>query len=172
MLSHPLRDRLLFEYQDEASPSQVARRTGERLNVVSYHTRVLARHGYLELVRTERRKGATARFYRSSVNQVVEGAEWASLPAAVRRALIRESIATVTGAARSATLSGGFDGEYAHLTRSLLKLDEQGVAEAERVLRGVVDELAAIEAASLRLRGTTHRTYEVVIMGFETAAGA
>jgi DNA-binding transcriptional ArsR family regulator len=70
LLAHPLRDRLLFEYQgDPTSPSKVARRLGESVSLVSYHTDVLARNGCLELVRTERRRGAIEHFYRAIVAQ-------------------------------------------------------------------------------------------------------
>src|SRR5262245_55677502 len=110
LLAHALRDRLLFAYQfGPASPSDLARRTGEPLNLVSYHTRVLLRHGWLELVRTEQRRGGTASVYRATAPGFIEDDEWRRLPLQRRRALIRSLIAVASEEARRAARAGGFD---------------------------------------------------------------
>src|SRR3954471_12700053 len=94
LLAHPLRDRVLYEYQHEPTlPSEVARRIGRPLNLVSYHTRVLLRHGCLELVRVERRRGAPTHFYRAVVDQFLEDEEWVSLSVTRRRNLALSTLA-------------------------------------------------------------------------------
>src|SRR3954453_3614820 len=93
VLAHPLRDRVLFEYQGApAAPSEVAGRLGRPLNLVSYHTGVLVRLGCLELVRTERRRGGLTRVYRSTVGQILDPGAWIALPLPLRRALVLRTL--------------------------------------------------------------------------------
>jgi len=76
MVAHPLRQRLIVGYTVEpTSPSRLAAALGERVNVVSYHTGVLLRAACIELVRTERRRGATEHFYRATAPGVIEDHE-------------------------------------------------------------------------------------------------
>lgn len=166
VLAHPLRDRILFEYQGTpACASEVAHRVGRPLNVVSYHTRVLVRHGCLELVRTERRRGALARYYRATVTQLIEDEAWADLTVARRRHLALDTLARVATEARHVALAGGFDGAGWHLSRSPVELDEQGVIAASRLLRRTLDEVTDI-AAHARRRGGRRGEYVVEILGF------
>lgn len=167
LLAHPLRDRLLFEYRgDGSTPSEVARRTGEPLNRVSYHTAMLLRHGCVELVRVERRRGAVTRVYRTTSMAVIDGDDWLNTPLATRRALMRGLAATVGERAHAAALAGGFDLEHAHLSRSPLRLDEAGAEEVAEILRQALVELARAQVRSER-RGLPARPVEVVMMAFE-----
>jgi DNA-binding transcriptional ArsR family regulator len=166
LLAHALRDRLLAAYQlGPASPSDLARRTGEPLNLVSYHTRVLLRHGWLELVRTERRRGGTARLYRATAPGFIEDDEWQRLPLQRRRALIRSLVAVASDEARRAALSGGFDARDAHISRWPVRLDEAGAADVAELLHRMVEELTRIQARSSARAGATAHV-EVVLMGF------
>jgi DNA-binding transcriptional ArsR family regulator len=174
LLAHPLRHRLLLEYSlGPRSPAQVARTLGEPLNLVSYHTAILFRRGYLELVATERRRGALARFYRTTVATIIEDHEWAALPGELRRALATGTLEQATGEARRAAIDGGFDAAPAHLSRSPLELDEQGRAAVALCLREALAELGAIVAASReRDDAGARQPYEVVMLAFEPAARA
>lgn len=49
----------------EASPKELAFELGEKLGNVSYHVRILARLGLIELVRETPRRGAVEHHYRS-----------------------------------------------------------------------------------------------------------
>src|SRR4051812_47688135 len=116
-LAHPLRHRLLFEYQGEgASPSQAARRLAERLNLVSYHTRVLLRHGCVELIGTEQRRGATEHFYRATVPSGIDDARWERVPLPVRRAMIARTLSLMWRDVRRARIAGGFDDAHVHVS--------------------------------------------------------
>lgn len=70
-LSHPLRRRIMRtmpEDADEAvSPRELSRRLEVPLPHLSYHVRVLAGAEAIALTRTERVKGATQHFYRSTL---------------------------------------------------------------------------------------------------------
>src|SRR5918998_2436048 len=66
-LGHPLRARILSVLDSsEASPKELAAQLGEKLGNVSYHVRILARLGLIELVRETPRRGAVEHHYRSS----------------------------------------------------------------------------------------------------------
>jgi DNA-binding transcriptional ArsR family regulator len=65
-ISHPLRVEILGRFTGEStqrSPSELAAMLGESLNLVSYHVRLLEKHGALKVVRTEPRRGALEHFY-------------------------------------------------------------------------------------------------------------
>jgi DNA-binding transcriptional ArsR family regulator len=167
LLTHPLRHRLLLEYSSgPENPAQIAHRLGEPLNLVSYHTGVLARHGFIELVRTERRRGALTHFYRSDAATVIEAEQWGALAGSLRRSLALGTLAQATEDARQAAHGGGFDDSEAHLSRSPLELDDEGVLEVADRLRETLDELARI-AAACRERSARRAPCEIVLMGFE-----
>lgn len=74
-LGHPMRRRILRELLDapgEVSPRELADELSEQLSALSYHVRVLAECGAVELVRTEQIRGSTQHFYRAVVK-----ANWA-----------------------------------------------------------------------------------------------
>lgn len=165
--ANPLRNRLLFEYQGEpVSPSRLARRLGEPLNLVSYHTSVLARRGCLELVHTERRRGATEHFYRSIVPLGIEDEEWLEIAPALRRSLVLGTLSVVTDESRGAAFEGSFDEARAHMSRTLLDLDDQAVGEMARLLRGVLDDVERIQAESRERAGPDRKPYELVMLHF------
>jgi DNA-binding transcriptional ArsR family regulator len=69
-LGHPMRRRILREMlgtNGEISPRELAITLSEQLSALSYHVRVLAECGAIELVRTERIRGSTQHFYRPAV---------------------------------------------------------------------------------------------------------
>src|SRR5215211_7203009 len=104
-LEHPLRLELFFRFhRGESSPGEIARELAEPLSLVAYHTKVLRDLGCIELVRTERRRGAIAHFYRSIVDPVIDDADWVRLPAKQRRALTLTSIDRIVRWARRGAL--------------------------------------------------------------------
>lgn len=166
LLSHPLRQRLLFEYAEPTSPSKAARRLRQPVNLVSYHTNVLRRRGWIELVRTERRRGAIEHFYSSTTKPMIEDAEWASLSRRLRRAIVLGTVSATADAVRAAALTGGFDRERAHLSRCLLELDEQGVDEAAAALREAIDSLERISSTARERAPDGCDRHELVIQFF------
>ena len=166
LMAHPLRHRLLFEYVEPSSPSKVARRLGERVNLVSYHTNVLLDYGWIELVRTAPRRGATEHFYRSVRAPYVEDDDWANLSHGVRRSIVLGTLAITSHHARAAALHGGFDAASAHLSWSPLDLDEIGVAETASTLRDVIDRLQEIAAAARERSPVGCERHEVVVQYF------
>jgi hypothetical protein len=172
MLKHPLRQRLLFEYAGAVvSPSKLAARVCEPLNVVSYHTQVLHRAGCLELVRSERRRGATEHYYRAATPRQFGDDAWAVLSVPVRRSLVRSTLDAGWREARDALASGGMDAAETHVSRSFLTLDGEARDRLSAVLRDAFEAAEEIEAASLARGAPGAVPYELVIMGFARVSG-
>jgi hypothetical protein len=166
VLAHQLRNHVLFEYQGEpASPSEVARRIGQPVNLVSYHTGVLLRHGCIELVRTGRRRGAQVSYYRATVSQFIEDASWVSLSVTRRRHLALNTLAQAADEAHQSALAGAFDAPPAHLSRTPLELDDEGVQAVSRLLRRTFDQITSIEE-SARQRSDDRRPHMLVMLAF------
>jgi hypothetical protein len=172
MLKHPLRQRLLFEYAGAVvSPSKVAARMHQPLNVVSYHTQVLHRAGCLELVRAERRRGATEHYYRAATARQFGDDAWGVLSVAVRRSLVRSTLDAGWREAREALASGGMDAADAHVSRSFLTLDGEARDRLSAALRDAFEAAKEIEAASLARGATGAVPYELVVMSFARVSG-
>lgn len=74
-LGHPVRRQILRALsggEQPASPRQVSAQLDETLSNVSYHFRVLAETGVIELVSTRPVRGSTEHFYGTSID-----ADWA-----------------------------------------------------------------------------------------------
>lgn len=172
-LRHPMRQRLLYAYYAaETSPSELARRWSEPLNRVAYHTNVLVSQGFVELVRTERRRGATRRWFRSVLPLAVDGNDWEALPIVIRRALVLEVLEVANTRARRAALGGGFDSREVQLTRSPLLLDDDGIEAVADLLRTAFVQLETIISDATIRDAPTRTDYDVVMLAYERPANA
>jgi DNA-binding transcriptional ArsR family regulator len=166
-LSHPLRARILERLERQtASPSDLATGLAAPLGNVSYHVRILADAGLIELVRTTRRRGATQHHYRAvtAVTPASPGELSDQTPPARgervapeqvtvtrrsaaqgargddRSGLAQDSLRETVEEIRDRVRATGADpvsGAAAHVTRTPLVLDELGWEE----LLGAVERL-------------------------------
>ena len=84
-MAHPMRGRILAALDgQELSPVELARELDASLGVVSYHVRVLAEAGAVELARTTARRGAIQHHYRLSATGAVTGSLLLSKASAAR----------------------------------------------------------------------------------------
>jgi hypothetical protein len=161
------RQLLLFEYREEdATPSKVARKLGLPLNLVSYHTNVLARAGCIELVGTRRVRGAVEHTYRTVDGSPISDHEWASLRPKVRRALSRLLVEALSRDAFRSLDGGGMDRATTHLTRNRVLLDAQGRDELSALLRSTVEAVERIQA-SARERAGELEAVAVQLLAFD-----
>lgn len=166
--THLLRNRVLAEFQrGPTAPSDVARRLGISLNLVSYHTHVLRRHGYLELVDTERRRGARTRRYRAAMTPIIDDDAWQALGVTQRRDLALSALEQIAMEAREAVRAGAFEIEQAHLSRSPVELDFEGRAAVGVVLRDAFERVTRIAAAAASSREDGGRSHRVAMLAFE-----
>jgi DNA-binding transcriptional ArsR family regulator len=105
-MAHPMRGRILGALDGrELSPVEIARELSASLGVVSYHMRVLADAGLVELARTTARRGAIQHHYRLRDGAAVTGSIALSAKDADR--LAAELRKVVDRARREAKASGG-----------------------------------------------------------------
>ena len=104
--AHPLRARILAALEDgERSPVELARDLGASLGVASYHVRVLAEAGLVELARTTPRRGAIQHHYRLAA--AAGTAARIALTAERAARLVRDLRDVVERARREAAGEGG-----------------------------------------------------------------
>lgn len=172
-LAHPLRIRILaiLEERELASPNELSDLLGVSLGVMSYHVRRLHALGFLELVKRTPRRGAIEHHYRAKARPKVSDEGWAETPSIVKRAMVGASLEQVSGYVNAAAAKGGFDNADAHLSRSVITLDEQGwkdlAAELAKTL-ATIEKIEAQSAARLRRAGDEEeRSAGIVLMMFE-----
>jgi DNA-binding transcriptional ArsR family regulator len=171
-ISHPLRHRLLGLLDDRtASPNELARELGLPLGRVSYHIRLLADLGAIELVRTEPRRGALEHFYRAVTRGWFSEEDWARLPRAARRGIVGQSLQRIFSDVTAAVDAGGFDGPASQVKRTSLELDERGLEEVSEVLASAAAQVDRINAESAdRRAGAEGVATEVALLHFERSS--
>jgi DNA-binding transcriptional ArsR family regulator len=149
-LNHQLRRDVLEQFIEhgEASPNEVAKRLGAPLSTISYHVHILRDLECIELVRTEPRRGAVEHFYRSSLEILLDDAQWSRLPLAMRRQLAGQTIGDLIQEMATAARDGGFDDEAAQVARLPLRLDDAGWTELSALVSTTLEEAAAIQSRS------------------------
>ena len=152
--SHRLRVQILQRLDEvgEASPREIADALGEPVGNVSYHVRILRDFGCVELIRTEPRRGALAHFYRATVSPWLDDEQWAGLPPGFRRETLSQTLSEAVERASAASREGGFDTPEAHVSRAILALDAQGLAEITALLDETLAAVRRIAAESARGR--------------------
>jgi DNA-binding transcriptional ArsR family regulator len=167
-IGHPLRLRLLTIFNERvASPSDLAAELGEPIGNVSYHTRILARLGCVELVKTKQVRGAVEHYYRAVVRPVFSDQDWAGLPKSIRTSLAGAVLAEIADDVGAAATEGGFDREEVHLARTPVVLDQRGWQELNELLQEVGDkalDIQAESAARLQSDGATDSEAAVLVL--------
>ena len=150
-LAHPLRVRILsiLETRDIASPNEMAEELGVSLGVMSYHVRRLHALGFLELVKRTPRRGAIEHHYRAKARPHVTDEGWAETPSIVKRAMVGASLQQITGFINAAASQGGFDRGDAHLSRTVVALDEQGWRELAGDLARLMERVDQLQDEAL-----------------------
>jgi hypothetical protein len=110
--------------------------------------RLLRDLGYLELTRTEPRRGAVAHFYRATQLPFIEDEEWEALPVALRRGMARLTFRSIFGEASAAGGLGGFDATGMGVARVPLELDVAGQADLTQAVFALMRRAADIQAES------------------------
>jgi DNA-binding transcriptional ArsR family regulator len=174
-IGHPLRLRLLTIFNERvASPSDLAAELGEPIGNVSYHTRILARLGCVELVKTKQVRGAVEHYYRAVVRPVFSDDDWAELPLSIRKSLAGAVLTEIADDMGAAANAGGFDRDDVHLSRTVVTLDTRGWQDLNEALQQVAERALEIQAeSSARLSSDGASDSEpaaVVLMLFEPSA--
>jgi len=150
VVQHPIRvDALQILTEREASAAEIARLIGEDMKKVGNHIKALAEHGCIELVRTEKKRGAEEHFYRASLRPYIGDAEWAQLSPEARHQISALMFQAIVAEALASFRAGKFDSRLdRHVSWQPLKLDEQGWNDLMRELRESLERIDAIRVAS------------------------
>ena len=126
-LGHPLRTHVLAILNERtASPTELADELGEGLSQVAYHVKVLLECDYIELVKTEPRRGAVEHFYRAVGRALLPPDAWDSLPPSIQHGIAMGVFQEIFDDASGALKEGTFQGRSgSHVSWTPLVLDEQ-----------------------------------------------
>jgi DNA-binding transcriptional ArsR family regulator len=173
-LAHPSRVHALHILnQRVASPKELANEVGTSVGKMAYHVRELDKAGYIELVSTEPRRGATEHFYRAIKRAVFSDEEWAQVPEPVRNSIVGMELGATGKLISESIRSGSFerrDNRHHSLHEGMV--DEQGWDEAMALLEETMEKLSEIQAVSAERRIESEEAgipIAVSLIGFERA---
>jgi DNA-binding transcriptional ArsR family regulator len=155
-MSHPTRVHALSILAERvASPREIARELNEPLNNVTYHVNQLRDLGCVELVKTERAHGGRVleHFYRSSRRMYFDNDAWDVLSAKEKLGVVGAIVKMISQDIAAAMAAGTFFGDgNGHISRSPMRVDQEGWREVGDLLTRTTAELVDIEA---RIAGRT-----------------
>lgn len=147
VLSHPLRFKILVGMNTPArrlSPSEFSQENGEELSNVSYHFRVLAKAGCIEVVETVPRRGAQEHIYEPIRRAMAWTREWEALGPFVRQHVAASALAPAIEKLGESIDEGSFDKrDDSHLSWDTLYVDDQGWVELHAMFREHLEDLLA-----------------------------
>ena len=171
-LSHPLRVHILDALSEaSASPSDLAREVGLSVNYVAYHVKELEKLGYIELVKTEPRRGTVEHYYRAKRLFLLDDSEWERLPEAIKRSVSADIFSSVIDDVKEALEAETFDARNGHQSRTRLRVDEEGWRQLTATLEKTLNHILALQAECaerLEASGEDGIPVAVSITGFET----
>jgi DNA-binding transcriptional ArsR family regulator len=171
-LAHPLRIRILAMLEEQpASPVQLTQKLDATLGTVAYHVRTLHQLGLVELVDTRQRRGATEHYYRAREHPRFTDDAWEALGPVAKQRMLSATLRQIGEYASGSAAAGGFDRKDAHITRTALRLDEQGWRRLADAIKKWLREVERIEESAQKRLGAKEHAGEInaglVMMLFE-----
>ncbi len=154
-----------------SSAKEIAADLDEPIQNVSYHIEQLLKWDCLELAFSRKRRAATENFYKATVPARVSAVAWKRLPKKDRLKLRVDLIAQMSQEIGCAASTGSLDTTTNHISRTVLRLDQQGLGEVTDRLAETLEEIEEIKArAAIRLgqSGETSIDTRVNIIQFES----
>lgn len=147
VLAHPIRMKILKQAQlREISAKEASRDLGEPIGKVSYHVRVLADAGMLELTRQTPRRGAIESHYRATIVMDLDEETWTAVGDHGRRLMLAAAAREWSADLLGAVEAGGFELDEALLANAHFCADDQGLAELREAMDAHYARLLEIEA--------------------------
>jgi predicted ArsR family transcriptional regulator len=157
--------------QRTASPTEIADELGVPLGNVAYHVRQLAALKLIRLVKRTPRRGAVEHHYKVDGRPQISDESWDQVPEIVKQAMVGATLGQIGQRVNAAAAAGGFSRPEAHLNRTQLVLDPQGIEAVAKELRATVERIDRIaEASAKRLTESDHAGEQratVAMMFFE-----
>lgn len=176
-LAHPLRVQILEVLNErQASPNELMEILDYPLGNVAYHTRVLEKCGCIELVATERRRGAIEHYFRAKPRSYIGHQDWRKVPRSVRNEVSGASLEAFIDRVIDGLEAGTIDDrEETTLSWTTMAVDELGWSQATEVLEEAMARLQAVhEQSRKRLEITDEEPITIVtgVAAFEAAGSA
>ncbi len=173
-LAHPMRVEILQILNErEASPSDLAQMTKQRLGSVAYHTRVLEDCGCIELVGTAQRRGATEHYFRAKPRSFIGHQDWRRVPRSVRGGVSEASLRCFVERIIEAIEAGKLDDrDDTTLSWMSLAVDEIGWVQVAEILEEAMAKLQRVHSQSrerLEIGGGKALSMVVGLAAFEAA---
>lgn len=150
VLAHPIRLKILKQAQlGEVSAKEASRDLREPIGKVSYHVRVLADTGLLEVVRQTPRRGAIETHYRAAFSMNIDDETWSAFDEELRRPLLAAAVQEWSADMLQAVEAGGFELDEALAANAHFATDETGLAELREAVDAHYVRLLEIEAGIL-----------------------
>lgn len=147
VLAHPLRLKLLrLASRGDVSAKEASAALDEPIAKVSYHVRVLADAGLIELVRQTPRRGAIETHYRAAVLLDFDDETLAAMSVEQRLKLTVAALQDWSADMLRAVEVGGFELDDALAINAHFEADAQGVADIRRAIDDHYERLLEIEA--------------------------
>ncbi|MBS1886647.1 MAG: helix-turn-helix transcriptional regulator, partial [Actinobacteria bacterium] len=149
-LAHPTRVMILEALQGRtASPTELARRFGESLGVISYHATALLEVECLEQVRTRPKRGTIEHFYTARPRSFIGHQDWRRAPRSVRGGVTDAALRTFVEKVGEAIDADTIDSrEDTTLNWMPMTVDERGWQEVAEILDRALRELMEAAAAA------------------------
>jgi hypothetical protein len=174
VLAHPGRWHALdILNQRVASPKELAFEIGMEVGLMSYHVNQLKKKGFVELVDTAPRRGATEHFYKATKRAFFTDSEWAKVPEIIRTTIVGNQFTKTIELLAGALESGSFEarGDRHHtLCESIV--DEQGWVDTMDLLAQTLERMIEIQGESAERRigaDAPGIPMAVSVIGFEKA---
>ncbi|HYP54965.1 MAG TPA: winged helix-turn-helix domain-containing protein [Solirubrobacterales bacterium] len=175
-LSHETRAHALTVFTERpASTKEIAAELKKSVSSVWYHVDKLLELGCIELVRSEKRRGAMEHFYRATVRHFLDTKTWESLPGRNRLTITMSILRSIAGDVDDAVGANTVGSRDNHLSRTLLMLDAEGWKESNALLDQTLEALLLIrEKSAARIADSDERPIRATVsmMEFELPSRA
>jgi DNA-binding transcriptional ArsR family regulator len=173
-LAHPLRVRILEVINERPiSPAAFTRELdGPALSQVSYHFRVLEKHGCIECIEEVKRRGSMEHIYRGTRRALFGDADWAKLPKSIQGGVSATMLNGLLARAVRGVETGSFDARPdRHISWISTSLDQQGWDSFVALLASMLDQVMKLQteaAERLAESGETAIPVTFGALGFES----
>jgi DNA-binding transcriptional ArsR family regulator len=148
-MAHPLRVKCLARMSEEAtSPTAIARELRLEVSVVNYHVVVLLEHDLIEKVDSRPVRGATENIYHAKVLPVITDEELEEFSKEERVEYVETLLSLWAAEASYALEMGTLLGNYWHISRSVMHVDQKGWKDLGAALMETYHRIAQIRAES------------------------
>lgn len=150
-LSDPLRAWILAQLNDcPSAASDLAEKSGEPRNKISYHIGKLEEWECVELIDTIQVRGTTKKIYRGTARVLITPDMWKRLSLNTRNGISIKILNEFFERAQAALEGGTFDSRLDRIAANYKpRLDEEGWKEAVEILHRVHKEIDELEAKAM-----------------------